>query len=248
MILKLSVIYVVIDFKIGLSVCGLLVVGMSICFSFSLSSAAGWQYGPVHTILPFLLLGIGVDDMFVVVAALGTLTEEDKQKSLEHRISVMLKHAGVSITVTSFTDIIAFGVGGTTFIVDCAFILVSTCYIVRSEVHVHAQTNVANTTSSLDKSFDNEVLPALKSFCIFACIGVTALYLLSATFFVACITFDEKRKDAGRNACLCCYIHRKDYKTTDCSKKERIPVFLKNIYAPLLLKTPVKNLSQSSNN
>ncbi|KAJ8305665.1 hypothetical protein KUTeg_016210 [Tegillarca granosa] len=150
---------------------------------------------------PAVTGGIGVDDMFVMVSTLGYLSEEEHQRSLRHKIAIMLKHAGVSITVTSFTDVVAFGIGATTS------------------------------------------LPALRSFCIFACIGVTALYLLSCTFFVACITFDEKRKDAGRNACLCCYTHRKDYRTTDCSKKERIPVFLKNIYAPFLLKTPVKIFS-----
>ena len=43
--------------QVGLSLAGVIVIGMSIGFSFGLSSAAGWEYGPLHSILPFLLLG-----------------------------------------------------------------------------------------------------------------------------------------------------------------------------------------------
>ena len=45
-----------------------------------------------------------------------------------------MQHAGVAITITSFTDIIAFGIGGST------------------------------------------VLPALRSFCLYASVGIVAVY------------------------------------------------------------------------
>ena len=33
----------------------------------------GFFYSAAHTVLPFLLLGIGIDDMFVIVQSLNTL-------------------------------------------------------------------------------------------------------------------------------------------------------------------------------
>ena len=50
------------------------------------------------------------------------------------RFGKTMEHAGVAITITSFTDIIAFGIGGST------------------------------------------VLPALRSFCLYASVGIVAVY------------------------------------------------------------------------
>lgn len=52
--------------------------------------------------------------MFVIVQAWESLTEEEKKKDTKEKIGYMLKHAGVSITVTSITDIVAFAVGAST--------------------------------------------------------------------------------------------------------------------------------------
>ena len=64
----------------------------------------------------------------------NTLTDEEKELSLTRRFGKTMQHAGVAITITSLTDIVAFGIGGTT------------------------------------------VLPALKSFCLFASVGIVAIY------------------------------------------------------------------------
>ena len=228
--------------QVGLSLAGVIVIGMSIGFSFGLSSAAGWEYGPLHSILPFLLLGeffffisivkemlfkrsielskvqiqnlvkfrpcevlqsqlkninlwwidlcyvlalpavcnaydliqskrmhyissdslcdhfyiflaisywmdnelietfpnflshtylffvdslsqltfclgfvgIGVDDMFVIVGSYQSLSHHELDLPLTQRMGKLLRHAGVSILVTSVTDILAFGIGAST--------------------------------------------------------------------------------------------------------------------------------------
>ncbi|KAJ8306306.1 hypothetical protein KUTeg_016851 [Tegillarca granosa] len=42
------------EHRIGLAFCGILVIGLSICLSFSLASAAGWEYG-LYAVLYFIL-------------------------------------------------------------------------------------------------------------------------------------------------------------------------------------------------
>ena len=56
-----------------LSLGGILGVVMGIIVSYGLCSAIGFWYSPAHTVIPFLMLGIGIDDMFVIVQCRNTL-------------------------------------------------------------------------------------------------------------------------------------------------------------------------------
>lgn len=102
----------------------------------------------IHNLLPFLLIGIGVDDMFVISAAVD---QTDTKLTAEERVVNGLKHAGPSITITSFTNIIAFWMGASTS------------------------------------------LEALKSFCLFAGVGVLMLYLSSLSIYTTFIYWDVQR-------------------------------------------------------
>ena len=51
--------------------------------------------------LPFILLGIGVDDMYVLIL---TMEQIDPNEGIEKRVYHMMKQAGVSITITSATS------------------------------------------------------------------------------------------------------------------------------------------------
>lgn len=97
-----------------LSLLGLTCVGMAVLISYGLCSACGIPYGPVNSIIPFLLLGLGIDDMFVILESWRCLTPEEQEWKLADRIGVALGRAGVAITVTSLTDFLAFTVGSTT--------------------------------------------------------------------------------------------------------------------------------------
>ena len=43
----------------------------------------------------------------------NNLSEDERAKSLPERFGLTMKHAGVAITITSVTDLLAFGVGAT---------------------------------------------------------------------------------------------------------------------------------------
>ena len=87
---------------------------MSIGFAYGFCSLCGLAYGPLHNIIPFLLLGIGIDDMFVTMQCFNNLSPADSQRSLKERFGLTMSRAGCAITVTSLTDFLAFAIGGTT--------------------------------------------------------------------------------------------------------------------------------------
>ncbi|XP_076280248.1 patched domain-containing protein 3 isoform X1 [Lasioglossum baleicum] len=100
--------------RIYLSVMGVSVIGQAILSSYGLCYYLGYSYGPIHSILPFLLLGIGVDNMFVIMQGLNNLSETDQALELPVRFAKAMQQSGMSVTVTSFTNVIAFAFGVTT--------------------------------------------------------------------------------------------------------------------------------------
>ena len=63
--------------RIYLSISGIAGVMMGIVVSYGVCSALKLSFGPLHHVLPFLLLGIGIDDMFVIVQTMDSLTPEE---------------------------------------------------------------------------------------------------------------------------------------------------------------------------
>ena len=94
---------------------GLLAVLFGMAISLGLTMAVGLYYTTIHGVMAFLVLGIGIDDMFVIVQCFNNLSKEEKSiPSVAERIGLTMKHAGVAITVTSLTNVFAFGIGAIT--------------------------------------------------------------------------------------------------------------------------------------
>ena len=74
----------------------------------------GGNVAGVHNLMPFLLIGIGVDDMFVIANAVDQVPFS---KDPNERLIKAMRHAGPSITITSFTNALAFYFGSTTSLV-----------------------------------------------------------------------------------------------------------------------------------
>lgn len=118
-------------------------IGMAYLSGCGLSSVF-FFYSPVHTSLFFIILGLGVDDIFVIMAAYRKISESCKDVSLEERIAKTMQKAGAAITITSLTDIIAFSVGSFTILPSlrsfCVFgamcILMTYIYVVTFFVGV----------------------------------------------------------------------------------------------------------------
>jgi len=98
--------------RVLLSLAGVVSVMFGFIMSIGIGSVLNYPYTLVHAILPFLCLGIGIDDMFVIIQCLNNVKRTSSRDiSIEDLMADTMAHAGVSITVTSVTDVVAFGVG-----------------------------------------------------------------------------------------------------------------------------------------
>ena len=156
-----------VEARFVLSVCGLTSVAMSIVISYGICLTLGFQDTIVNLILPFLLLALGIDDMFVIMQAYNNLSDEEINQDLPTRIGHTMKNAGASILVTSVTDMVAFGIGALT------------------------------------------TIPALRSFCIFASVGIATVFILQVTFIVACLKYGGMRIKRKRHSLICCWKKKK---------------------------------------
>ena len=73
-----------------LALSGLACIALAIGFTYGLCSAMDLFYGPMHGFIPFLLLGIGVDDMFVIMKCFDNLSQEEKVLKSEDDIPRVL--------------------------------------------------------------------------------------------------------------------------------------------------------------
>ncbi|WAR27800.1 PTHD3-like protein [Mya arenaria] len=101
-------------------------------FSFGLCSAIGVDFVSIVGVVPFLVIGIGIDDMFILLSGLSGAQGEN---TVENKIAETLRSSGVGITITSITDLLAFMAGaGSNFIAVRNFciytgVAVVFCYI-----------------------------------------------------------------------------------------------------------------------
>ncbi|XP_023241646.1 patched domain-containing protein 3-like, partial [Centruroides sculpturatus] len=82
--------------------------GMSVISGYGLLLYVGYKISPITYMIPFLILGIGMDDTFVMLSA---WMKTDPKKSVEERMAETFTESGVSITITSLTNVASFLVG-----------------------------------------------------------------------------------------------------------------------------------------
>ena len=100
-----------IHMRILSAIIGLNCICISIAAGYGLAFVAGYKFSEMHGVLPFLILGLGVDDMFVIVNTIDQIPDHLRAKE---RFRIGLTHAGPSITITSITDGLSFFIGSAT--------------------------------------------------------------------------------------------------------------------------------------
>ena len=131
-----------VELRPGLSSVGICCCFLGVVTSYGICSGLGLVFSPMHAIIPFLFLGIGIDDMFVIIQCHSNIVRTEAAKTMSHLeiMSLTLKNAGVAITITSVTNIIVFAVGAATvlpalksFCVYCA-VGIAAIYIYQSTI------------------------------------------------------------------------------------------------------------------
>jgi len=102
-------------FMNNLILCGLFgvfMVALGNVFSLAVFSLLGLKMNATVTqVLPFLALGLGVDDLFVFLSVYREVNENHPSMDVKSRIGTVLKQGGVGIMLTSFCNSVAFGMG-----------------------------------------------------------------------------------------------------------------------------------------
>lgn len=83
---------------------------LSVVASIGVCSLLGFPYCLPCQVLPFVMLGLGMDDAFIII---NCLRHEPYEMHIKDSLSRAMSRAGAAITVTSVTDFIAFTLGMT---------------------------------------------------------------------------------------------------------------------------------------
>ena len=90
---------------------GVFAVALGILAGLGLSMWFRVPFVSIVGALPFLVLGIGIDDMFIMV---DELDRQPRELSKTETIKAVMKHSGATVTMTTVTDLVAFAVSTST--------------------------------------------------------------------------------------------------------------------------------------
>jgi Niemann-Pick C1 protein len=84
---------------------------MAMISGFGIGCGVGYVMSNTQLSIPFLIIGLGVDDMFVIMSSLDKMRKKHKNLPLPQIIAFTMQHSGTAITITSLTNIVVFLVG-----------------------------------------------------------------------------------------------------------------------------------------
>ena len=99
---------------LSISVGVVIAVGLAFSGSQGIGGLLGIKTNLLNNNIPFLILGLGVDDAFVLVAELSLHMTQNKDMAVPELIALTARTGGSSILITSLTDALAFLVGAST--------------------------------------------------------------------------------------------------------------------------------------
>ncbi|XP_013410296.1 patched domain-containing protein 3-like [Lingula anatina] len=97
--------------KPWLGLLGVMCAGLAVLSTFGLFMYIGVPFNDIVASMPFLVLGTGVDNMYIMIA---TWRQTDPREPVEERLGLTYADAAISITITTVTDVISFAIGAST--------------------------------------------------------------------------------------------------------------------------------------
>uniref|UniRef100_A0A8C9FXX0 Patched domain-containing protein 3 n=1 Tax=Pavo cristatus TaxID=9049 RepID=A0A8C9FXX0_PAVCR len=97
--------------NIWLACCGVLSSGLAVLSSFGLMLYCGVPFVVTVANAPFLILGVGVDDMFIMISSWEQSSSQADKSDAKSRLAETYREAALSVTITTLTDVLAFFIG-----------------------------------------------------------------------------------------------------------------------------------------
>lgn len=101
-----------VESKFGLGFIGVLIVVMSITASIGLFSWAGLKATLIIVdVIPFIVLAVGVDNIFLIVHEFERVNVSHRDEQIEERVALALGRMGPSILFSAITETVSFALG-----------------------------------------------------------------------------------------------------------------------------------------
>ncbi|XP_054673761.1 patched domain-containing protein 3 [Grus americana] len=97
--------------NVWLACCGVVSAGLAVLSSFGLMLFCGVPFVVTVANAPFLILGVGVDDMFIMIASWEQSTRKKEKSNVKSLLAETYAEAALSVTITTLTDVLAFFIG-----------------------------------------------------------------------------------------------------------------------------------------
>ncbi|OHT05813.1 hypothetical protein TRFO_26315 [Tritrichomonas foetus] len=96
--------------RIFLAIVAIIETGLAFAGSIGLGSYCGIDYAPPVSVIPFIILGIATDSIYLITRFL----DDSQKETLEERFIDAFKSSGATITISVLTNIVAFAIGAIT--------------------------------------------------------------------------------------------------------------------------------------
>ncbi|VDM60769.1 unnamed protein product [Angiostrongylus costaricensis] len=157
--------------------------GMGIVTSIGTLLLLGLPYSDIVSVMPFLVVAVGTDNMFLMVAA---MRRTSRCAPVAERMAECLSDAAVSILITATTDALSFGVGAITSL---------------PAVHIFCvYTGVAISFAFIYQLSLIHVLHGVRRVDLQRSIGDVQKF--QVTFFAALLAIFTRLEESGRNSIL----------------------------------------------
>ncbi|KAB1258508.1 NPC intracellular cholesterol transporter 1 [Camelus dromedarius] len=221
-----------VDSKISLGVAGVLMVLSSVACSLGIFSYAGVPLTLiVIEVIPFLVLAVGVDNIFILVQTYQR-DERLQGETLDQQLGRVLGEVAPSMFLSSFSETVAFFLVGK-YESGPQERQVAVSWV--SHKRVEAPPSPLPWSDVCVPAGGLSTMPAVHTFSLFAGMAVFIDFLLQMTCFVSLLGLDIKRQEKNRLDVLCCVGGPADGGSIQASESCLFR-FFRDSYSPLLLK------------
>lgn len=135
-----------------LAMSGVFSTGLGILAGIGVTACLGVPFTSLVGIVPFLVVSIGIDDMFIIV---DEFDRQDKSHIPVNRVSFALSKVGATITMTTVTDIIAFFVSSTSTFPAIRYFCIYTALCISIEFLLQITLFIAFLSFDARRIFSN---------------------------------------------------------------------------------------------